>query len=220
MKIFTLLLFLLLIGHGNGQEAPSSFLALGDSYTAATGELQKNSWPRLLHKIINEKYRELKEPEILAQAGWTTTDLLEALKTANLSPPYDHVGLLIGVNNQYQGLPISLFKDQFGQLLISSIELAGNDPSNVFVLTIPDWGATPFARFRDKKKIAAEIGKYNQIIKNMAKEQGVLVIDITPSTRNMAVNPNLIASDSLHPSKKMYQVWAKKIAKKIRKRKR
>lgn len=202
-----------------GQETSGSFLALGDSYTAATGELQNNSWPRLLHKIIDEKYIDLKEPEILAKAGWTTTDLLKALDTANLSPPYDLVALLIGVNNQYQGLPIGLFEDEFAQLLTNGIKLADNDPSNVFVLTIPDWGATPFARFRDKKKITTEIGRYNQIIKKMAKEQGVLVVDITPSTRNMAVNPNLIASDSLHPSKKMYQNWAKKIAKKLRKRK-
>nr|WP_286941445.1 SGNH/GDSL hydrolase family protein [Allomuricauda sp.] len=201
------------------QETPSSFLALGDSYTAATGELNKNSWPMQLHEIIDKKYIDLNEPHILAKAGWTTTDLLEAIATADLSPPYDQVALLIGVNNQYQGLPIRLFEVEFAQLLARSIELAGNDRSNVFVLTIPDWGATPFARFRDKEKITTEIGRYNRIIKNMAKEQGVLVVDITPSTRNMAVNPNLIASDSLHPSKKMYQSWAKKIAKKLRKRK-
>ncbi len=192
-----------------------SFLALGDSYTVATSEKKVNSWPVQLTQILKKKGVSLNSPEILAKAGWTSTDLIENMEKQQLSNSFGLVGLLIGVNNQYKNKDIDIFKREFPRLLETSIALAKNDPKNVFVLSIPDWSVTPFARFKDKKKIVKELNNYNSIIEEEAKKRGVLFIEITQSSRNAAVNPSLIASDSLHPSKKMYKLWAKKISKKL-----
>ncbi|UJH67960.1 SGNH/GDSL hydrolase family protein [Allomuricauda sp. SCSIO 65647] len=217
-SFLTLLLLLCLNLCSYAQNESLSFLAMGDSYTAATGELPKNSWPKLLRALMNKKKQQFDEPHILAKAGWTTTDLLKALDTAQLDPSYDQVALLIGVNNQYRGLPITRFEEEFEQLLQKSIQLANGNAEQVFILTIPDWGVTPFAGFRNRDKISEEVGRYNALITEMSAKKNILVIDITPLSRNMGVNPSLIASDSLHPSKKMYQSWAKKISKKLRKK--
>ncbi len=198
-----------------GQHDAISFLALGDSYTAATSEKKVNSWPVQLTQILKKKGVSLNSPEILAKAGWTSTDLIENMEKQQLSNSFGLVGLLIGVNNQYKNKDIDIFKSEFPRLLETSIALAKNDPKNVFVLSIPDWSVTPFARFKDKKKIVKELNNYNSIIEEEAKKRGVLFIEITQSSKNAAVNPSLIASDSLHPSKKMYKLWAKKISKKL-----
>lgn len=211
------ILLLLLLGPitSIGQNESISFLALGDSYTAATSESTTNSWPEQLVKILKKKGTSVNTPEILAKAGWTSTDLLKTIESQQLAPSYGLVSLLIGVNNQYKGKDINIFKEEFPKLLDTSIALAQNNPKNVFVLSIPDWSVTPFARLRDKKKIVKELNNYNTIIEEEAKKRNVMFIEITQSSRNAAVNPSLIASDSLHPSKKMYKIWAKKISKKL-----
>lgn len=210
-------LLLLLLGPitSIGQNESISFLALGDSYTAATSESTINSWPEQLVQILKKKGTSVNTPEILAKAGWTSTDLLKTIESQQLAPSYGLVSLLIGVNNQYKGKDINIFKEEFPKLLDTSIALAQNNPKNVFVLSIPDWSVTPFARLRDKKKIVKELNNYNTIIEEEAKKRNVMFIEITQSSRNAAVNPSLIASDSLHPSKKMYKIWAKKISKKL-----
>jgi len=210
-------LLLLLLGPitSIGQNESILFLALGDSYTAATSESTINSWPEQLVQILKKKGTSVNTPEILAKAGWTSTDLLKTIESQQLAPSYGLVSLLIGVNNQYKGKDINIFKEEFPKLLDTSIALAQNNPKNVFVLSIPDWSVTPFARLRDKKKIVKELNNYNTIIEEEAKKRNVMFIEITQSSRNAAVNPSLIASDSLHPSKKMYKIWAKKISKKL-----
>lgn len=211
------ILLLLLLGPiiSIGQNESISFLALGDSYTAATSESTINSWPEQLVQILKKKGTSVNTPEILAKAGWTSTDLLKTIESQQLAPSYGLVSLLIGVNNQYKGKDINIFKEEFPKLLDTSIALAQNNPKNVFVLSIPDWSVTPFARLKDKKKIVKELNNYNTIIEEEAKKRNVMFIEITQSSRNAAVNPSLIASDSLHPSKKMYKIWAKKISKKL-----
>ncbi|PWL37392.1 lysophospholipase [Flagellimonas aquimarina] len=211
------LLFLLFLGpiSSTGQNKDISFLALGDSYTAATSESQVNGWTQQLVQILKKKGVALDTPIILAKAGWTSTDLLSNIEAQQPVSSFGLVSLLIGVNNQYKGKDINIFKEEFPQLLKTSIALAQNNPKNVFVLSIPDWSVTPFARLRDKKKIVKELTNYNTIIEEEAKKHNVMFIDITQSSRNAALNPSLIASDSLHPSKKMYKIWAKKISKKL-----
>ena len=192
-----------------------AFLALGDSYTAGTSVQRVHSWPFQLVQVLNKKNIPTNSPTVVAQPGWTTTDLIQNIASKNLDSSYDLVSLLIGVNNQYKGKPLELFKKEFPELLGISIKLAKNNPKNVVVLSIPDWSVTPFARFKDKKKITAELKIYNEIIENECKFYGVNFIEITKASRNALVNPTLIASDSLHPSKKMYKAWAKKISKQI-----
>jgi len=200
------------------QKDSLTFLALGDSYTVGTSESYNNSWPLQLKEKLAKKKILLKEPKIIAGAGWTTAKLLEQLETKNPAPTYDLVSLQIGVNNQYRNQSITLFENDFSKLLSTSIALAKNDKSRVFVLSIPDWGVTPFAKFKNKEKIANEIKAYNAIIEKEAEKQQVFFIDITKSSKEALFDNALIAQDSLHPSKKMYRVWVKKISKKLEKK--
>ncbi|MFK7813497.1 MAG: SGNH/GDSL hydrolase family protein [Maribacter sp.] len=199
------------------QKNSLSFLALGDSYTAGTSEVYKFCWPLQLKEKLGKKKVLLKEPKIIAGAGWTTTKLIEELDTENLPPTYDLVSLLIGVNNQYRNQSITEFQKDFTTLLNRSIALAKNDASNVFVLSIPDWSVTPFAKSKDREKIAKEIKAYNTIIEKETKKRAILYIDITKSSKEAFFDNSLIAKDSLHPSRKMYKVWVKKISKKLEK---
>lgn len=197
-----------------GQNDSITFLALGDSYTEGTSELQRNGWPAQLVSLLNKKKIQVTSPKIVAKAGWTTTDLIRQIDSENLNSNYKLVSLLIGVNNQYQGLPLETFKAEFPALLETAIRLANNNPNNVFVLSIPDWSVTPFARFKDKEKITEELLTYNSIIEDVANQYNVQFIEITNLSKKAAFNRSLIASDSLHPSGKMYKTWAKKIVKK------
>lgn len=201
--------------HSFSQKESLSFLALGDSYTIGTSETPENSWPMQLAKAMTKKGINLNSPTIIAGAGWTTDKLISEIESSNLNGEYDLVSLLIGVNNQYRGLDIEQFKVQFETLLDKSVSLAGNDTSKVFVLSIPDWGVMPFAGLRDKEKITREIGKYNAIIEKEVSDRKILYIEITKLSRQAIVDKTLIASDGLHPSKKMYKTWVKKILKNL-----
>lgn len=216
MAKFFLIFFLILMNFTAlfGQTDSISFLALGDSYTEGTSELQRNGWPTQLVSILNKKKIPVTPPKIVAKAGWTTTDLIRQINSENLNSNYKLVSLLIGVNNQYQSLPLDTFKTEFPALLETAIQLANNNPDNVFVLSIPDWSVTPFARFKDKEKITGELETYNSIIEDVTNQYDVQFIEITNLSKKAAFNRSLIASDSLHPSGKMYKTWAKKIVKK------
>ncbi len=196
------------------QKDSIQFLALGDSYTIGTSELAKNNWPNQLANTLSKKDLATKAT-VLADAGWTSEKLIEELDNAKLQPTFDLVSLLIGVNNQYRGMSISDFKKDLAYLLDQSIVLAKDDPSRVFVLSIPDWSVMPFANFRDKNKIAKELEKFNSVVKEEAEKRELLWIDITGMSRNALVDKTLIASDSLHPSRKMYKAWVRKISKKV-----
>ncbi|MEX0316187.1 MAG: SGNH/GDSL hydrolase family protein [Allomuricauda sp.] len=214
-SLINILLTILAMTVSYGQKDSISFLALGDSYTIGTGESKLNSWPFQFVAQSKKKKVVIETPKIIAKAGWTTTDLLDAIQAEQPNPNYELVSLMIGVNNQYQGINIEVFKKEFLSLLDKSIRFAKDNPDNVFVLSIPDWSITPFARFGDKKKIVRELNIYNSIIREETEKQGILFIDITKISKNALLNPSLIASDSLHPSKKMYRMWAKKISKKL-----
>ncbi|WP_420322080.1 SGNH/GDSL hydrolase family protein [Flagellimonas sp.] len=210
----SIFLFFSLVALSFSQKDSISFLALGDSYTVGTSESKMNSWPlQFVHQSRKKKIN-IKTPTIIAKAGWTTTDLLKAIHTEKPKPNYDLVSLMVGVNNQYKRNDIGIFKKEFPLLLDQSIYLANGNPQNVIVLSIPDWSVTPFARFKDKKKIVQELDIYNSIIEQEAQKKGALFIEITKMSKNALVNPSLIASDSLHPSRKMYRMWVKKIVKK------
>lgn len=216
---YHLLLFLVFTTLALSQETKLNYLALGDSYTDTTSEIRKNGWPQQLINYLEKKDISFEEPTIVAGPGWTTAKLLQEMDTLGLEPPYDLVSLMIGVNNQYRGLSIDSFKEELIVLIDKSIVLAGNNPEKVFLVSIPDWGVTPFAKLKNASKIAKDIAQFNSVIETEAKKRNLTYINVTSSSKNMEVNKNLIASDSLHPSKKMYQVWAKRISKVLLKKK-
>jgi lysophospholipase L1-like esterase len=104
---------------------------------------------------------------------------------------------------------------QFEQLLQQAVGYAGGKTNHVIVLSIPDWGVTPFAHDRDRKKIAEEIDLFNAINKKIAAQYQVHYIDITPFTREAITDLSLVTEDGLHPSGKDYKRWAVLVAEKI-----
>lgn len=194
-----------------------TYLALGDSYTIGESVLPPDNFPAQTVKILKEEGFEFHSPEIIAKTGWTTDELQQAIDQYTFSPVYDFVTLLIGVNNQYRGRKSEEYKSEFEHLLKQSIQFAGGKIERVTVLCIPDWGVTPFAKGRDRKQIAKEIDEYNAVNKMVAAAYGVNYLDITEGTREAVIDPDLLATDGLHPSAKEYARWAKQLAEIIKK---
>lgn len=185
------------------QEKSLTYLALGDSYTIGEGVAEDLRFPMQLASQL----KNVEKPIIVATTGWTTEELKEAIETAKLKGTYDIVTLLIGVNNQYRGYSTEVYRKEFRELLKMAIQFANNDPKKVFVVSIPDWGVTPFAEGRDRVKIAQEIDIFNATNKAETKILGAHYTDITPVSRTLGTNPNYLAEDGLHPSGKMYTEW-------------
>jgi lysophospholipase L1-like esterase len=187
---------------------PARFLALGDSYTIGESVEPGERWPVQLTAMLREHGIPMAEPDIVATTGWTTDELAEGIEVARPGGPYDLASLLIGVNNQYRGRPLDEYRGQFVELLEQAISLAGGEPGRVLVLSIPDWGVTPFAEGRDREQIAREIDAFNAANRDGATVAGARYVDITPVSRMASFEPALVASDGLHPSGAMYRAWA------------
>jgi lysophospholipase L1-like esterase len=183
------------------------FLALGDSYTIGESVAPSDRWPNQLAAQIRDGKIDLSDPLIIARTGWTTGDLLSAMDAAKLTDKYDLVMVLIGVNNQYQGRSEDEYRHQFVELLNRSIALADGKADRVVVLSIPDWGVTPFGRSSDAQQIAKEIDRFNAINREETKKTRAAYVDVTPASRQAATQPDLVADDGLHPSAKQYALW-------------
>ncbi len=188
---------------------PGSFtyLALGDSYTIGQGVPAQDRYPVQLRDSIVKSGILSDTLIIIARTGWTTDELSTGIDNTDIAPPYDLVTLLIGVNNQYRGRPLENYREEFVELLNRSIEFAGNDRGRVVVLSIPDWGVTPFADGRDRAKIAQEIDVFNQVNRQESEKAGVAWLDVTEISRLAADRNDLLAPDGLHPSGIMYRMW-------------
>lgn len=193
-----------------------SYLALGDSYTIGESVPANDNFPNQTIQILRNSGYEFKAPEIIAKTGWTTDELQNKINEYQFNPPYDFVTLLIGVNNQYRGRSFGNYQPEFENLLKQAIRFAGNKADHVIVLSIPDWGVTPYAAGRDRDKIAKEIDEYNAANKSISQQYKVHYIDITPWTREAATDLSLLAPDDLHPSAKEYKRWAQQLADKIK----
>ncbi|HMK25903.1 MAG TPA: SGNH/GDSL hydrolase family protein [Chitinophagaceae bacterium] len=199
-----------------GQTAKKYFyLALGDSYTVGEMLPSQDNFPNQVYAMMKNDSADFQSPRIVAKTGWTTDELEAGIIAANHADPlrssYDLVSLLIGVNDQYRGRSVDNYKPGFEELLKKAIAYAGNKAERVVVLSIPDWGVTPFATGRDREEIAREIDVYNAANKKIAEQYHVHYIDITPWTREAAADNSLLAADGLHPSGKEYKRWAEKI---------
>lgn len=186
---------------------PVRMLALGDSYTIGEGVSEGQRWPVQLAHELRADGLVVDDPIIVAQTGWTTGELLAAIQREQPSGAFQLVSLLIGVNNQYRGLDVEEYRRDFRELLRMAISYAGNEPSRVLVLSIPDWGVTPFATGRDRAGITEQIDAFNAVNRQETMALGSRYIDITPSSRQAATEPRLLAADGLHPSSEMYSAW-------------
>jgi len=190
------------------------FLALGDSYTIGESVAELQRWPVQLAEVLKTKGYNFEIPEIIAVTGWRTDQLKRAITEIHPAENYDLVSLLIGVNNQYQNRSIEEYEAQFGDLLTIAIRHARNTAANVIVLSIPDYGYTPFGK--DKQpEISKRIDAFNEVNKRIAQRHGAIYVDITHISRRGLKEPELVAEDGLHPSGEMYRMWVQEILKKI-----
>jgi lysophospholipase L1-like esterase len=213
--IFLFLSFYLMNMMETNAQKTLSYLALGDSYTIGESLPLEDNFPHQTVAFLRTKGIPISAPEIVAKTGWTTDELTDAINKRTLKSSYDYVSLLIGVNNQYRGREIDTYQKEFKQLLLQAIQFAEGKPEHVFVLSIPDWGATPFAEGRDREKITSEINHFNAVNKKTAEEHKVHYIEITAGTRDAKQDLSLVAEDKLHPSKKEYARWAEKLSRAI-----
>jgi lysophospholipase L1-like esterase len=192
------------------QHGTIKFLALGDSYTIGESVAVNERWPVQLAHALRAKGIDCSEPQIVATTGWRTDDLKHAIEKARLKPEYTLVSLLIGVNNYYQGKSAESYAPEFEELLRTAIALAQGDKSRVFVVSIPDYGYTPFGKEK-QNVISTGIDAYNTINKSVAQKLGVKYIYITDISRKGLTDPDLVATDGLHPSGKMYRAWVERM---------
>ncbi len=193
------------------------YLALGDSYTIGESVPAEDRWPDQLAKLLAADIEgSLWEgPQIdllmIARTGWTVKELWEGIQAHPPTGTYDLVTLLIGVNDQYRGYPVDGYREDFRFLLGKAIEYAGGNPRKVIVLSIPDWGVTPFAADRDRQQISKQIDAFNSVNREEAEKASAHYVDVTPISRQAVSDATLIASDGLHPSGKMYALWAQQV---------
>jgi lysophospholipase L1-like esterase len=199
---------------------PLKYLALGDSYTIGEGVPKQDRFPnQLVKRLKDELNLNINQPVIIAKTGWTVDELQKAIdRSRSITPPYDLVTLLIGVNNQYRGKALEEYKIEFEKMLLQSIGFAGNLPNHVIVLSIPNWGVTPFAveKKSDQLKVANEIDAFNLAKKEICKQYGVFFIDITEHYRLVGGRPDMVVEDKLHPSSVIYTFWAEKLFDQVR----
>ncbi|HEX8504125.1 MAG TPA: SGNH/GDSL hydrolase family protein [Hymenobacter sp.] len=188
--------------------AALSYLALGDSYTIGEGAANAERWPVQLAAMAQQRNVNLQEPDIIARTGWTTSELAGAIADARITKTYDLVSLLIGVNNQYRGESLATYRTEFQQLLRTALARAANRPGRVLVLSIPDWGQSPFANGQDRARIGAEIDQFNAVARQECQAVGVSFVDITPITRGAAGDENQFTRDRLHYSGPHMRRWA------------
>lgn len=203
-------------------------LALGDSYTIGESVAPAERWPVQLAAMLTICGYEVADPTIIAQTGWTTDELAHAIEEWERRDPhaslgtgggtagrslerYDLVTLLIGVNNQYRGRSAEEYRREFRGLLRRAIGFTRGRPGRVIVVSIPDWGVTPFAAGRDRAQIAEDIDRFNQVNREEAASAGARYVDITAISRRGAGEPGLQAADGLHPSAAQYREWSRLI---------
>ena len=211
-KLIVILVLLSTPGMGQKLFVPEEvkFLALGDSYTIGESVLARSRWPVQLADSLSKIGVDCLEPKIIAKTGWRTDDLKAAIARAKLKPEYTLVSLLIGVNNYYQGKSVESYELEFEELLSLAIKLAGGNSARVFVLSIPDYGYTPFGRDK-QKKISEGIDAFNVANREIAETYDVKYYSITDISRRGLDEPDLVAVDGLHPTEKMYSEWVQRI---------
>jgi lysophospholipase L1-like esterase len=209
--LFNFSLILLFLNAACVQTEKVTYLALGDSYTIGESVDSSQRWPVQLAEELRTSGYEVADPKIIARTGWTTDELQNAINEEKPNSNYDLVSILIGVNNQYRGYPIDQYIKEFEELLIKAISFAGNDSEKVFVVSIPNYGVTPFGIEKGENKIRQELLIYDAIADSISSIYNVPFVNITPVSEKAKADGSYIADDELHPSGKQYSEWVELI---------
>jgi acyl-CoA thioesterase I len=187
------------------------YLALGDSYTIGQSVCETCRFPEQLKDSVKKTLdnNDVVLVDVIAQTGWTTTDLKSAIASQNPTNDYDLVTLLIGVNNQYQNKPFSLYQQEFAELINIAIQKAKGNKEDVIVVSIPDYAFTPYGN--GNTTISNQIDTYNTFAENYCFTNNITFVNITDITRLGLIQTNLVASDCLHPSKLAYSKFVERI---------
>ncbi|MBD2724301.1 SGNH/GDSL hydrolase family protein [Hymenobacter armeniacus] len=201
-------------GSGGGTASPTAltYLALGDSYTIGEGAAAADRWPTQLAGLLTAQGPAVAAPDYIARTGWTTAELQDALAAAKPASSYGLVSLLIGVNNQYRGQSVPQYRVEFRALLQQAVGFAGGRPGRVVVLSIPDWGQSPFGQRQGRAPatIGLEIDQFNAVAQDECRQANVAFVDITPLTRAAAGTSSQFTSDGLHYSGPQMRLWAER----------
>lgn len=185
------------------------YLALGDSYTIGEGVAPAGRWPTQLAAALRDIGVAVDDPTIIATTGWTTDELEAGIDAGAPQGPFELVSLLIGVNDQYRGRSVDEYRPRFTALLQRALAFASDRAARVLVLSIPDWGVTPYAvaSGRDRVRIGQELDAYNAAAAAICAEHDVAFVDITDLSRQWGGETMMLADDGLHPSAAMYTLW-------------
>lgn len=185
------------------------YLALGDSYTIGEGVEPAGRWPMQLAAALRDIGVDVDDPTIIATTGWTTDELEAGIDADAPQGPFELVSLLIGVNDQYRGRSVDEYRPRFTALLQRTLAFAADRAPRVLVLSIPDWGVTPYAvaSGRDRVQIGQELDAYNAAAAAICAEHDVAFVDITDLSRQLGGESVMLAEDGLHPSAAMYTLW-------------
>jgi lysophospholipase L1-like esterase len=192
------------------EDTPARILALGDSYTIGTGVEEGERWVSKLADRLREAGRSVADPVVIAENGWTTDDLDEAISERDPDGSFDLVTLLIGANNCFQEEPPSEFEPKFRAMLDRALGFA-ESPDSVVVITVPDYTLTPTGQENDPEEHRRRLDAYDEIVREAAREEGTRLVDVVPPSKRVAENPELVAEDDLHPTPAQHDLWLERI---------
>ena len=190
-------------------DRPLKCLHLGDSYTIGEGVPSTQTWAHQLEEQLRTHGTAIDTVRVLAQTGWTSGDLLEAIRRSELKPEWDFITLCIGVNNQYQGLDPASYGNELNRLIAEARHLLAEAEGSLLLLSIPDWSVSLFARDLDRATIANQIDAFNAVAARVAQSSALQFADWTILSRTFKDVGEAFTADELHPSGKQYTHWAR-----------
>jgi lysophospholipase L1-like esterase len=161
-----------------------------------------------LAALLRHRNLPVADPQIIARTGWTCDELAAGIDAAQPQGPFDLVTLLIGVNDQYRGGSALEYAMRLAAVVRRARGLAGGKGRRLVLLSIPDWGVSPFAAGRDRAAIAAAIDEFNLANRRAAQMAGAGYVDVTTASRR-AVDAAAYVADGLHPAAAAYEEWAR-----------
>jgi lysophospholipase L1-like esterase len=212
MRSIRPLILLVLLPLGGCRRSPPAsaseirYLALGDSFTAGTGNQPADAFPERLASLWRAHGRRV-TLENVAVNGYTTEDVRgrELPKVAPFHPTL--VTLAVGANDYVRGSGADAYRSRVRVLLREIID-AGVAPNRIVALPQPDWSLSPAAAsFGDSRQIGAAIVAFNTILRDEARAAGALYVDLYPLMHQQA-EAKMVAGDGLHPSARAHAEWA------------